>query len=70
MDSRLHHRMWMNRGDTDRNIRGSEEELSVKVGLLYGVHVRHNDLSLSACQSDHGKIFQQLTANGSCSDLE
>lgn len=60
----------MSRDDTDRNVRWSEEELSVEVGLLYGVHVCHNDLSLSSCQSNHGKVFQQLTANGTCSDLE
>lgn len=60
----------LSRDHTDRNVGGSEEELSVEVGLLYGVHVCHNDLTLPACQSNHGKVFQQLTANGTCSDLE
>lgn len=60
----------MSRDDTDRNVRWSEEELSVEVGLFYGVHVCYNDLTLSSCQSNHSKVFQQLTANGTCSDLE
>ena len=55
---------------TDRNVGGSEEELSVEVGLLNGVHVSHNDLALPGCQSNHGKVFQQLTANGTGSNLE
>lgn len=60
----------LRKADTDRNICGSEEELSVEVGLLYGVHVCHNDLTLPACQSNHGKVFQQLTANGTGANLE
>ena len=62
--------MGLSKGDTDRDIVGSEEELSVEVGLLDGVHICHNDLTLTTCQSNHGKVFQQLTANGTCSDLE
>lgn len=60
----------LRKDDTDRNIGGSKEELSVEVGFLYGVHVRHNDLAVPACQSNHGKVFQQLAANGPSSHLE
>ncbi len=59
----------VSKDDTDRNVGGSEEELSVEVGLLYGVHVCHDDLTLPSCQSNHGKVFQQLTANGTCAHL-
>lgn len=60
----------MRRDDTDCDIRWSEEELSVEVWLLNGVHVCHDDLALSSCQSNHGKVFQQLTANCPCPHLE
>lgn len=54
---------------THSHIPGSEEELAVEVGLLDGVHVSHDNLSLPAGQAHHGKVLQQLTANGSSSDL-
>lgn len=56
--------------DTHCNVWRSEEKLSVEVWLLYSVHVCHNDLAFSTSQSNHGKVFQQLTANGTCSNLE
>lgn len=56
--------------ETDRDIRGSEEELSVEVGFLYGVHVSHNNLALLTGQTNHGKVFQQFAADGSSSNLE
>lgn len=67
---RIYKQTRTSRGDTDRNVVGSEEELSVEVGLLYGVHVCHNDLPFPTCQPNHGKVFQQLTANSTGSDLE
>lgn len=57
-------------GDTDRDIRGSEEELSVEIGFFYGVHVSHNDFAIPTSQSNHSKVFQQLTANGTSSHLK
>lgn len=55
--------------DPHRHIPGSEEELAVEVGLLDGVHVRDDDLSLPTSQAHHGKVLQQLTADGSSSNL-
>lgn len=55
---------------TDRNIRGSEQELSVEIGLLYGVHVCHNDFAVSSRKSNHSKVLQQLAANGTSSNLK
>lgn len=52
-----------------RDIPGSEEELPVEVGLLDGVHVCDNDLSLTASQAHHGKVLQELTADGSSTNL-
>lgn len=54
----IYQRKGLSRDYTDRNIRGSEKELSVQVGLLYGVHVCYNDLPIPACQTNHGKVFQ------------
>lgn len=55
---------------TDRNIPRSEEELPVEIRLLNSVHVSHSHLSpLSASQTNHSKVLQQLTANGTSTNL-
>ena len=54
---------------TDRDITRPEEELSVEVGLLNGVHVGHDDLATFTGQPHHGKVLHQLAANGTCSHL-
>jgi len=56
-------------GQSHRDIPGPEEELSIEIGLLYGVHVSDYDLAITAGQAHHGKVFQQLTANGSSTNL-
>lgn len=52
-----------------RNVPWPKEELSIEIGLLYGVHVSNYDLSITAGQAHHSKVFQQLTANSSSTNL-
>ena len=48
----------------------SEQELSVQIALLNDVHVCHIDAPLGAgTNPHHGKILQNFTANGSCTNL-
>lgn len=48
-----------------------EQELSVQVGLFYQVHVGHGDLPPLSCpQADEGKVFKQLAADGTGSNLK
>ena len=54
---------------TDRDVARPEEELSVEVGLLDGVHVRHDDLAPFTGQAHHGKVLHQLAADGARSHL-
>lgn len=60
----------MSKDHTNRNIRWSKEKLSVEVWLFYSVHVRHDNLSLSSCQPNHGKVFHQLAADGTSPNLK
>ena len=47
-----------------------EEELPVEIGLLDDVHVSDIQPALGAArQSHHGKVLQQLTADGTRSNL-
>ena len=52
------------------DVLGPEQELSVQVGALYGVHVCDSDVSpLPSAQAHEGKVLQQLTANSTSSHL-
>ncbi len=51
-------------------VTGAEEELRVKVELLDDVHVCHVDGPLcAAAHAHHGKVLEQLTADGPRSNL-
>lgn len=48
-----------------------EEKLSVQVWLLNGVYVCNCDSSiLLTAKDNHGKVLEQLTANGTSTYLE
>lgn len=52
------------------NIPRPEEELPVEVGFLNCVHVSHSHLSTwPTPQTYHSKVLQQLTANGTSTNL-
>ena len=53
------------------HIRRAEKELSVQVGLFDAIHVSHIDVSaFSGTDSEHGKVFEKLTAYGSSTNHE
>ena len=53
------------------NILRPEQELSVQVGSLYEVHVSYGDVSFfSSTETDEGKVFQKLAADGTRSNLD
>ena len=55
---------------THRDIPGSEEELSVEIGLLDMVHVGHNDLALwTRRHAHHCPVLEHLTPNCSSTNL-
>lgn len=57
-------------GNPYRNIPWPEEELSIEIGLLNGVHVCDNDVtSFPTAQANHGKILEKFTAKGPSSNL-
>lgn len=53
-----------------RDIPWPEEELTIEVGLLNGVHVGDYHFAVATGQSHHGKVLQELTADGTCPNLE
>ena len=60
-----------NKKEAYLDVPGSEEELSVEVGLLNDVHVGDGHLTLGpTAQTDHCPVLEHLTTNSTGSNLK